>query len=179
MPSDTTSILPDNGEGESLEGLYRRYRAIVLAYVARTFGGGPPDPEDVVQAAFEKYAALGSGARIENPRAFLMRSAHNYVIDERRRRAVRKSHLSMSAGEPRDDLDAERVLSAKERWDILERAIRVMDRKRQEVLIMNRIHGLSCAEIARRKNYSATMVKRLLADALLTCEHALREADGQ
>jgi RNA polymerase sigma-70 factor (ECF subfamily) len=46
------------------------------------------------------------------------------------------------------------------------------------MLIMNRIHGLSYAEIARQKGCSQTLVKTVVARALVACERALREADG-
>ena len=176
---ETTPILSDD-DSARINLLYRRYRDSIRRYVTRTFGAGPPDPDDVVHAAFERFALLGDQAPTANPRAFLMRSAHNYVIDQQRRHAVRLrySKSMQDGGEGADDLDAERVLLAKERLEILDRTIRAMDRRHQEVLILNRIHGLNCAEIARRKNYSATMVKRLLAQALLACERALREADG-
>jgi RNA polymerase sigma factor (sigma-70 family) len=167
----------DDGD---LDRLYRQYRDYVRRYIGRAFGPGPPDPEDVVHAAFEKFAMIEDRTAIANPQAFLVKSARNYVLDQRRRQKVRADFADMSvvAGSDRDELDAERVLSAKERWAILERTIRTMDARHQQVLVMNRIHGLSYAEIARRTSMSATLVKMLTAEALVMCQRALREADG-
>jgi RNA polymerase sigma-70 factor (ECF subfamily) len=182
--TSTRRLLPAEqdaaGSSQLLEYLYRQYRDVVRRYVVRTFGQGPPDPDDVVQAAFERFATLEQPAKIDNPQAFLVKSARNYVIDQRRRLSVRASYRQnvQSVMDSSDDLNAERVLSAKERWEILERAIRAMDPRRQEVLIMHRINGLSYAEIARRKGLSQTMVKTLVAQALVICERALREADA-
>jgi RNA polymerase sigma-70 factor (ECF subfamily) len=164
-----------------LEGLYRRYSNALRRYVARAFGAGPPDPEDVVHAAFEKYACVEDKAQVANPEAFLKITARNYVLDQRRRAKVRSDHAAetLCLSDEGDDLNAERVLSAKERWDILERAIRSMDRRRQEVLIMNRIHGISFAEIARLQGFSPSLAKQLFAQALVICERALREGGGE
>ncbi|UIJ46288.1 RNA polymerase sigma factor [Sphingomonas cannabina] len=164
-----------------MEFAYRSYREDVRRYIAGTFGAGPPDPEDAVQAAFERFAALSDRARVDNPKAFLIRSARNYVIDQRRRQAVRISYVlsETAVATAVEDRDAERVVSAKERLEIIERTIQTMDPRRQQVVIMNRIHGISCAEIARQLDRSPTLIKALLAEALVLCERALREADGE
>lgn len=158
--------------------LYRRYRSAVVAYVLRTFGNGPPDPEDVVQATFERYAVFASTKDIENPRAFLFRTAHNYVLDQRRRHSVRsqyaKDELHLSSVS--DLLDAERFLAAKEELELLKAAIARLDTRSREMLLLSRIEGLSSAEIARRKGCSATLVKTIIARALVSCHRAL---DGQ
>jgi RNA polymerase sigma-70 factor (ECF subfamily) len=80
-----------------------------------------------------------------------------------------------------DDCDGESVLLLKERHRILEAAIRALEPERQRVLVMNRIHGLSFAEISRRTGISQTQVKRLAADAIARCNEALRRAlpDGK
>lgn len=54
-----------------LAELYRRHLSELTRYIARTFGAGPPDPEDVVQEAFAQFAALENPQAVENPRAFL------------------------------------------------------------------------------------------------------------
>ena len=162
---------------EALDALYRRYGEMLRRYIAGTFGGGPPEPEDVAHIAFEKFAALDDPAQVDNPQAFLKTTARNYVLDQRRRMKVRSEHanLERNISSDHDDFDAERVLSARERWEIIERAIRQMDARRQEVLIMHRLHGLSYADIARRKQISPTLAKMLVAQALVICERALRE----
>lgn len=167
----------DTQAGGELEKLYRDHRDTILRYILRTFGTGPPDPSDVVQAAFEKFVGIKNRSEIANPRAFLIASARNFVFDQRRRLKVRVDYAEdvRATGGDTDDFDPERVLVAKEQWHLLERAIQGMDERRREVLIMNRIHGLSSAEIARRMGCSATLVKMLLAQALVLCQRALKE----
>lgn len=160
-----------------LETLYRDHRDAVMRYILHKFGAGPPDPADVVQAAFEKFITLDDHDDIANPRSFLIASARNWALDQRRRLKVRSDYAdeTQAIESPADDFDPERVLVAKEQWGLLERAIRQLDERRRNVLIMNRMHGLSSAEIARRLGCSATLVKTLLAQALVQCQRALRE----
>ncbi|MCB2079547.1 MAG: sigma-70 family RNA polymerase sigma factor [Novosphingobium sp.] len=179
--SDGSLTKVTTGAGDDLGSLYRRYRDEIRSYVARTFGGGPPDPDDVVQVVFERFASRASGddGDVGNVRAFLYRSARNFVIDERRRSAVRADFGNTAAivELASDDLDAERVLDSRQRWAAIEGAISRMDSRSREMLLMNRIHGLSCAEIARRKKCSATLVKSVIARALVECHRALGEGE--
>lgn len=161
-----------------LAELYRRHLSELTRYIVRTFGAGPPDPEDVVQEAFAQFAALENPQAVGNPRAFLYRSAHNLVVDHHRRYVVRNRFARWQApaadAESSDDRDAERVLSARERLSIVEQAIRAMEPRRRTVFVLNRIHELSCAEISRRLRIPETTVKRLIATAIVECEGSLR-----
>lgn len=165
-----------------LSELYRLHWLELVRFIARTFGPGPPEPEDAAQAAFEHYAALPRPGLVGNPRAFLYRSARNHVLDQKRRRKVR-ARFALSADAEQfaratDELHAERVLSAKERLTILSAAIRSLEPRLRDVLILRRIHELSFKEVARRKGISETQAKRLVGMAVLACERALREADS-
>lgn len=165
--------------GDQLDTLYRLYHEMVRRYVARRFGAGPPDPEDVVQVAFENYASSAERAPIDNPRAFLIRTARNYVIDQRRRQAVRADYARdvQATADGSDDLDAERVLESRQRWAAIETAIAGLDERSRQFLLMSRIHGLSSAEIARRAGCSPTLVKGIIARALVACHRAIAELD--
>ncbi|HKX79087.1 MAG TPA: sigma-70 family RNA polymerase sigma factor [Novosphingobium sp.] len=162
-------------EPKELDRIYRRYGEEIRRYVWRTFGAGPPAPEDVVQAVFEKCGVYGHD--IVNSKAFLKTSARNYVIDQHRRMAVSAQYerdLEYMQFHS-DDLDAERVLLSKERLALLEKALDQLDARAREMLLMNRIEGLSCAEIARRRGCSATLVKSIIARALVACHRAAGE----
>jgi RNA polymerase sigma-70 factor (ECF subfamily) len=177
LPLSPTKVA---GPGD-LDAHYRRYWLSIRRYIVRRFGNGPPDPDDAVQAAFERFARLEDRSAILDPGAFLRRSAHNFVLDHHRAEKVRVQHSKLEARleTGTDDLDPERVLSSRERFAILEQAIRTMDEKRRDVLIMSRIHGLTSAEIARRLSCSPTLVKMRLAEAVILCQRALRAAEGE
>ena len=62
---------------------------------------------------------------------------------------------------------------------LISSALWSMPHKRRRLLLMNRVDGLSYAEIARREGLSATVVKKHVAKALAGCQQALREHDGE
>lgn len=169
---------PDEGGG--VEALFRAHYQEILRYVVSIVGSGPPDPDDIVQSTFEKYAKLGDTAGISDPKRFLLSSARNYALDLCRRQTVRTKYAQILSREDEksDDLDAERVLIAKQRWAVLEEAIQKLDERPREMLIMNRIHGLSFVDIARQKGCSPSAVKKTVARALVACERALRKAEA-
>lgn len=165
----------------TIERAYRRWWSELCRVVERQFGAGPPDPEEAVQAAFEKFAGLEDPASVENPRAYLHASARNYVLDWKRRAAVR-----MAAGETvkviegceaSAEIDSERVLIAKEQLSLVDAAVRAMEPKRREVLILHSVHGLPYSEIARRMDLSETRVRQLMASALALCAAAVGSED--
>ena len=165
---------------QSLEFLYRRHWRELCGYVRKTFGAGPPEPEDVAQQAFMSFAALENPASIDNPRAYLYRTAHNIVVDERRRGASQSAALVTllpGVAEKSDDCTPERVLISKERLAVLTDAIRALPEERRRSFLFNRLHGLSCAEIARRTGYSDSAVKKHIAQAMDALEAALTAAE--
>lgn len=169
---------PGQQSETTLAELYRRHLRELTRYIARTFRRGPADPEEVVQEAFLQFAALENPQAVENPRAFLYRSARNLAVDHHRRAAVRShfalEQISASGAVLADDRDAERVLSARQGLSIVEQTIRDMEPRRRAVFVLKRIHDLSYAEISRRLRLPETTVKRLVAAAIVDCETSLR-----
>ena len=164
------------GGGEAdkrLAALYERYCAELVRYVFAKFGAGPPDPEDVAQFAFEKFASSARSSEIANPRAFLYTAARNVVIDHHRREAVRLKNAGdlEAAAEQRnrDEITPERVLLEKERYAIFEEALARMPPRRRKMLLMNRREGLSCPEIAKRFGVSETVVRNQVSLAVRQC----------
>lgn len=163
-----------------LDELYRRHWGELCRYIGKTFGKGPPEPEDVAQQVFVTFAALNDPAGIENPRAYLYRTAHNLVINERRKLAGHAHTLADQAAvieEKSDGFTPERVLMAEERLVVLNAAIRALPEERRRSFLFNRLHGLSCAQIARRTGYSESAVKKHVAQAMDALEAALTAAE--
>lgn len=166
-----------------ISALYREHYEALCSFVRRKFGPGPPEPEDVAQAAFTQYTNLPDRAEILNPKAFLYRCARNYVLDQRRRQAVSTRASadirSLSAGMAPADTDPRRVLESRDDLAAVLAAIESLEPRRREVLILHSIQELSCAEIARRMGLSPTRVIQLYAQALAACAKALGDRDGE
>lgn len=174
---------PKAAGSTNLDALYRRHWAELCGYIVKTFGYGPPEPEDLAQAAFTKFAALDDPAEIRNPRAYLYRTVHNEAIAQRRRESTKTKHAQtveqVYASNKADEINGERVLLAEERIRIIEGVVEAMPAMKRNVLLLNRFEGLSKAEVARRLNISPTHVKRLLQQAVTECRAAIERAEGR
>jgi|GEM_PF-171038 len=153
-----------------LRQLYDRYWPDICKYVNTTFGSGPPDPEDIAQTVFTKFASLEDPSSVLNPRAFLYRSAHNEVVSYHRKSVTRRRYMMDQKNGPeensRDDIHPERILITRERLALLERVMWDMPVKRRKMLIMNRFDGLTYAEISRRTGLSQSAVKKHIMMAM-------------
>lgn len=180
-PDASTEQALDADRRRALEALAQQHWKEIVSYIRRAFGEGPPDPEDAVQQAFAQYAALADPERVNNPRAFLYRCAANFVLGHKRRAKVRVRFALSAEAEflfgGADEITAERVISAKERAAILERAIQALKSRHRDALIMNRIQGMSYAEIARSLKVSESEARRLVTVALAHCDRALVAAE--
>ena len=173
------SVRDVSAEAGGLEQLYKQYWRDLCRYLGATFGPGPPEPEDVAQLAFARYAAHENQTTIRNPKSFLWFTARNIVLSEKRSQAVRqrrsedvKEIFSATGG---DVFTPERVLVAKEQIAAISAIVEAMPAKRRRVLMLNVIEGHSFAEIARRMGLSQTAVKKHYARAIIDLDAVLAE----
>ena len=169
----------DQDSNGTLASLHRDHWGDLCRYLMATFGQGPPEPEDIAQRAFARVAAHGDFRSIRNPKAFLWRIAQNIAVSEKRSQAVRRRQPQDIGGgslpSPGDAVTPERVLVAKEQMAAIVATLDAMPAKRRRMLVLNRIEGLSFAEIARRTGLSQTAVKKHVARAMIDLDAALAE----
>lgn len=121
---------------------------------------------------------LERGARaIQDPDAYLRRSAHNGLIDGHRRRAVWRTS-------PLQDLDEvdhppapgpEAAACERQLSDSLLAALDELPLKCQQVYIRHRLEGWSHAEIARHMGLSRSMVEKYMTRALRHLSERLQD----
>lgn len=160
-----------------LEDIYRNHWHEICHYLRAKYGDGPPDPEDIAQAAFTKFASYKTPEHIKNPRAFLYSMARNIFIDHHRRKATWDKFVAeekitaettISA-----DFDPERVLMGKEEFAMLEIALCGLDKRQRDFLLMHRLQGMSYTEIARRSGMSRNGVKGVIKQAFAACQEKM------
>lgn len=162
----------------ALDEAYRRHRAELIEFVARTFGAGPPEPEDIVQSVFVKFEGrLKKPPPIENARALLYRMTHNEAIDHRRRLAARAKSVAEQINVFAFEHEApspERVVIDRDELAILEEAIRGLPERTRCILLQRQLEKLTYAEIGRRWGLSASGAKRVVLAGLAHCHAAMR-----
>ena len=161
---------------ENFEELYRIYWQDLCGHLRRMFGAGPPEPEDAVQAAFVRFAALEEPQLVRNPRAFLLVTARNIILDQKRRSGrhleYAKAVLAENSGPQLDEISPERVLIEKERFSVINEAFRQLPHKQQVILTLRRRYGYTYQQIAKETGWSYGDVYRQMDKAL----HALSQA---
>ncbi len=166
-----------NRSDSFLEGIYREHQASLCAYVRRRFGPGPPEPEDIAQEAFARFADREDLRAIPNPKAFLMLTARNLAIDAHRK-IVRGNMAMRSAtilAENSHDCDASDVLSSKEELARLAAVVDGLKPKQRAAFLLHRVDGLSYVAIGERLGLSPSGARALVETALALCVARMRK----
>ncbi|MEM9743824.1 MAG: sigma-70 family RNA polymerase sigma factor [Pseudomonadota bacterium] len=149
--------------------LYEQTIDELVAYLRRQFGEGPPEPQEVAHAAFERLLARQNKTPIENYRAFLWTTARNLVLNTFRREKVRREnqfsveqHFFPESG---DEKAPHRVIDIRQQLALISEALERMPDERRTAFVLCRIDGLTSAEVARRCGVSRTIVHKRLAKA--------------
>ncbi|MEH6810855.1 MAG: sigma-70 family RNA polymerase sigma factor [Hyphomonas oceanitis] len=159
------------------ESFYRVHWPDLCTQLKRAFGQGPPEPEDVAQAAFLKWVSLDDTSRIKNHRAFLYTIAKNILL-EAKRDSARKAGFANTlvekyTGSAIEDVTPERVLMNKQRFDLIWEAIALLPEKQRTIVRMHRIEGQTYQQIVEATGWSYGDVYRQMDRALAALSTAL------
>lgn len=147
-----------------LQRLYDCFAAPLTNGLRRHFGNGPPDPEDMMQQAFQKLIERKDGREIKNIRGFLWRTARNLTLNELRARETRSKYdyeleqLYFTGGW--DESTPERVLSMQEQLRQIDAVLRTLPTLQRRCFILHKVEGLSVMNVCERTGLSKTSVYR-------------------
>lgn len=161
--------------------LFRQYYGELLSFLTAKLGCRR-QAEDVAQDTYVRLLSVQNPRAIEQPRAFLYKTALNLTVDLFRRRQVRTEWASsmeeaegIVSGVPGPDT----VLDAKQRVDILQRAIAELPTKCRRVFLLHKFMEVPHAEIAARLGISKNMVEKHVIHAMAHCRRRLADAERQ
>lgn len=176
-PSEEELASDQASDRLAIEGIYRSHWPDLCRYILHSFGPGPPEPEDVAQAAFVRLS--GVTAAIENVGSFLRKTARNLVIDHYRgslRTSLLLRDVTILAGE-NAEFSPEHVLASKEHLLLLNAAIENLRPKERVALLMHRVDGASFGDIATHLGVSHSGARLLVSRAFERCVAELGHAD--
>jgi RNA polymerase sigma factor (sigma-70 family) len=128
------------------------------------------EAEDLLHAAFLRLAEYRRDHRVENPSAFVVRTAVNMKADEARHRRVR-NEAPLDVADLADISDnmplQTEVLAARERLRRAEEGLSRLSPRTREIFLMHRIDGLKYREIAERLGITVSAVEKHVAKAAL------------
>jgi len=127
------------------------------------------EAEDLVQEAWLRLVRYEDERQpVEQPEAFLMRTALNLSIDVHRTAAGRGEHVLLEEVLLIDTTPSiEAAVLARERMARLALGVGRLTERTREIFIANRVDGLPPAEIAKRYGINVTSVHQHLAKATL------------
>lgn len=135
---------------------------------------------DVAQETYLKLVNIDQQAvPVLHARSFIFRVAGNLAIDAlRREQRIAASHDDCErAGEVACPAPApEAALLARERLQILDQALLQLPDNARQALLLNRVEGLTQAQIAQRLGVSESMVAKYIGQALRHCRGWLKQA---
>lgn len=130
----------------------------------------PHDVEDLLQAAFLRLETHKSQQDIAHFEAYLIRTALNIDIDEKRKLANRVEFadiddavLSVSDSSPLQD----EVFDTKQRLEYVNHALDHLPAKTREIFLMRRVDGMRYRDIAETHDISVSAVEKHIAKAAL------------
>lgn len=135
-------------------------------------GRSAHDADDLVQEAWVRLACYEREQIVDQPEAFLMRTALNLSIDAHRARVGRGEEIMLEEVVLIDTApDADAVLLGRERLARMGVCLGRLTNKTREIFLAHRVEGLSYQEIARRHQLSISTVEKHVAEGTLqvTC----------
>jgi len=160
-----------------LNSLFRHHSKELLTFAGWRVGDFAA--EDLVQETYLRLLQHPEPSSIINPRAYLYKVAANLGFDYHRKDSVRSKHSET------DEVEADELISplpgpeALMEGELLLRnclaALKTLPEVYRHVFLLNRIDGLTHAEIADALQLPRRTVERYCAKALAHCfDHALR-----
>lgn len=176
VASDASAARPDHSE--ALAEISRNHHAAMVRFLtART--GSAEDAKEIVQEAYVKMLTRDRPGTISVVAGYLWRIAVNLAIDRKRHHVLHERFMraAVSATE-RQEFSAESVVEARERLQIVERAIGELPPRCLEAFVLHVLQGLTFDEVGREMGISDRMAKKHVARALeylQTCLDAASE----
>ncbi|MCU7651109.1 RNA polymerase sigma factor [Pseudomonas piscis] len=164
-----------------LKGLFLKHAAALRGYLARRVRD-PQLAADLVQESFLRLAEHTRGAPIDNSQGYLYRTANNLLIDHVRQEARRKTEAvphEVLAEIEDDGAGLEAQAMALQQRMALKQAVAELPERTREIFRLNRIEGMTHAEVARHLDISDSSVQKHLSKALAYVMQRLQSTDGR
>lgn len=148
--------------------LDRAFWKRMLKNIAR-HARGDMDPEELLNIAFLRLTRYSAGHVVENPKAFLVRTAKNALIDHYRHDQISARYVADFQQQEQDRDDAplqDEVFASRARLDRVKRGLDQLQPRTREIFLMYRLEELKCREIANRLGISESAVEKHIAKAM-------------
>lgn len=163
---------------QALAEIFRKHNAALVRFLAIRIGS-TEDAKELMQEAYAKVLALDRPKVIGLQAGYLWRIAVNLAIDRGRRRASQERFMSAARVSLADrrEFSAESSCEARERLEIVERAIGELPPRCLEAFVLHVLQGRTFEEVGDKMGISWRMAIKHVSRALEYLQSCLDAAD--
>ena len=157
-------------EVERLDALAREYRPALSRYFGKR-SRQRADVEDLVQEVLIRLAVRGDGESIDQPEAYLMRTATNVWRDFLRKKKthaqdVHDEYTEEDHGRSHSDDGPDAILEGREAVESILLALYELPKRTRQVFVLCRVEGMRQKGVARRLGVSVSSVEKHMIKAI-------------
>lgn len=164
----------ETGAGKGLSGVTRAFvknNGSIKNFLSR-FLTQRQDIEDVAQEAYLRAYVAEQSRGIDQPEAYLFRSARNLALTKLTQKSRQMTDLIDDLGPAvvlRGEAPLEEEVEAEESLGLHCEAVAHLPEKCKQVYILRKVYGLTHKEIAERMSLSVSSVEKYMQKGVLAC----------
>ncbi|MCV6605648.1 MAG: RNA polymerase sigma factor [Porticoccaceae bacterium] len=162
---------------QRLSEAFVRYQSALKTYLGK-FLKNQDDVDDILQDTFFKTFRAAAGKIIDNPGAFLFRTAHNLALNDIRNKVSRATDSVEdfdTLGVTNHGPTLEQRVMASEEFALLCEAVDALPPQCKRVFVLRKVYGLSHKEIASELGIAVSTIEKHIAKGVLASRDFLAE----
>lgn len=174
---------PGAGKGKALSGVSRAFvenHRSIKSFLGRLLTRRE-DIEDIAQEAYLRAYVAEQSRGIDQPEAYLYRSARNLALTKLTQKTRQMTDLIDDLGPAvvlGGDAPLEEHLEAEESLGLHCEAVAHLPEKCKQVYILRKVYGLTHKEIAERMALSVSSVEKYMLKGVLACRTYVERREG-
>ena len=170
-------------EGKALSGVTRAFvenHGSIKSFLGRLLAQRE-DIEDIAQEAYLRAYVAEQSRAIDQPEAYLFRSARNLALTKLTQKSRQMTDLIDDLGPAvvlRGEAPLEEQLAAEESLGLHCEAVAHLPEKCKQVYILRKVYGLTHREIAERTSLSVSSVEKYMLRGVLACRTYVERREG-
>ncbi len=159
----------------SLTLLFQLHYADIRAQIAAKYRRSPQEADDIVQDAFHNILRADNVEALENPKAYLYKTASNLALNRLRQHRQLQHMASADTTREHDEISPERQLSAQQDLGRLYTALSEIPEKYRRTFLLSRMHNKTYKEISEQLNIAESTVEKHIIKVLKSLRELLQE----
>ncbi len=148
-----------------IKSIFLEYQLELKRYISQKLGG-QVEAEEIVQDTFHNVLRSENPESIENPRAYLYKTAYNLALNRIRSQKHHENYLAQHNYSAEEAPSPERTVSALRDLEAVQNALDHLPQKCRQAFILSRVQSKTYSEIAEELNVSTSAVEKYMIRTL-------------